>query len=275
MISYPNCKINLGLHILRKRSDGYHDLETVFYPLDFTDILEIIIGENAQTLVQLSTSGLPVQSQPSDNLCAKAYHLLQKDFPDLPPLLIHLHKVIPAGAGLGGGSADASFTLKMINEMAGLQLSQQQLIKYASQLGSDCAFFIINKPCHATGRGEILEEIDLDLSAFTFVLVNPGLHVDTGTAFQGISPSDPAYSLKEVIRQPVSQWRYSLQNDFENTVFKKFPEIGAIKEYLYLQGALYASMTGSGSTVFGIFEKDKLPALTFPENYFVKTLPGK
>ncbi len=275
MVSFPNCKINLGLHILRKRSDGYHDLETVFYPIGLTDILEIIENRYAKTAVHLSTSGEPVEGRPANNLCVRAYRLLQKDFPSLPPMLIHLHKVIPAGAGLGGGSANASFTLQMINEIAGLGLNQQQLLHYAAQLGSDCPFFIINKPCYATGRGEILEEFELDLSAYSIVLVNPGIHVNTGVAFTGIVPAMPAYSIKEILQQPVSQWKYKLQNDFEKTVFKTYREIVDIKDSLYQQGALYASMSGSGSSVYGIFEKDKVPVTSFPADYFVKILPGK
>lgn len=275
MVSFPNCKINLGLHILRKRSDGYHDLETVFYPIGLTDILEIIENRYAKTAVHLSTSGEPVEGRPANNLCVRAYRLLQKDFPSLPPMLIHLHKVIPAGAGLGGGSANASFSLQMINEIAGLGLNQQQLLHYAAQLGSDCPFFIINKPCYATGRGEILEEFELDLSAYSIVLVNPGIHVNTGVAFSGIVPARPAYSIKEILQQPVSQWKYKLQNDFEKTVFKSYGEIVDIKDSLYQQGALYASMSGSGSSVYGIFEKDKVPVPSFPADYFVKILPGK
>lgn len=275
MVSFPNCKINLGLHILRKRSDGYHDLETVFYPIGLTDILEIIENRYAKTAVHLSTSGEPVEGRPANNLCVRAYRLLQKDFPSLPPTLIHLHKVIPAGAGLGGGSANASFTLQMINEIAGLGLNQQQLLHYAAQLGSDCPFFIINKPCYATGRGEILEEFELDLSTYSIVLVNPGIHVNTGVAFTGIVPAMPAYSIKEILQQPVSQWKYKLQNDFEKTVFKSYREIVDIKDSLYQKGALYASMSGSGSSVYGIFEKDKVPVTSFPADYFVKILPGK
>jgi len=275
VVSFPNAKINLGLHILRKRSDGYHDLETVFYPIGLTDVLEIMVSRNAKTAVHLSTSGLPVEGRPANNLCVRAYRLLQKDFPFLPPMLIHLHKVIPAGAGLGGGSANGSFALKMINEMAGLGLTKQQLLQYAAELGSDCPFFIINKPCYASGRGELLEEFETDLSGYTLVLVNPGIHVDTGTAFSGITPSPPEYAIKEILQQPVNQWKYKLHNDFEKSVFKKYREIVDIKDNLYQQGALYASMSGSGSTVYGIFEKDTLPVLSCPDNYFVKVLPGK
>ena len=275
MISFPNCKINLGLHVLRKRTDGYHDLETVFYPLPFTDILEIIPSPDQNTGIQFHSTGVAVTGEAADNLCVKAYHLLKKDFPSLPVVHMHLHKTIPAGAGLGGGSADAAFTIKMLDAMAGLQLKNQAMQQYAAQLGSDCPFFIMNKPCYATGRGEELQEISLDLGAYTFILVNPGIHVDTRTAFGGILPAQPDYSLKEMINRPVTEWKSFLQNDFEKTVFLQYPEIAAIKETLYSRGAVFAAMSGSGSTVYGLFEKGHDPALSFPQNYFCKVIPGK
>jgi 4-diphosphocytidyl-2-C-methyl-D-erythritol kinase len=183
---------------------------------------------------------------------------------------MYLHKSIPSGAGLGGGSADGAFTLKMLNQLGGLNLSQQQLINYAAILGSDCPFFISNKPCYATGRGEVLEEIQLDISSYSIVLINPGIHVETAKAFSDITPAHPAHSLKELIQQPVSEWKNVLYNDFEKTVFNSYPAIGEIKEALYRQGALYAAMSGSGSTVYGIFNKKELPVLSFPEAYFVR-----
>jgi len=185
MLSFPNCKINLGLHILGKRDDGFHNLETVFYPVPFKDALELIPSTN--TGIEFTATGLAVDGNAADNLCAKAYHLLKKDFPEIPTIKIHLHKAIPLGAGLGGGSADAAFMLKLLNEKFKLNLSTDQLINYALQLGSDCPFFIINKPCLATGRGEMLEEIAVDLSAYKIVLINPGIHINTGWAFP-ISP---------------------------------------------------------------------------------------
>ncbi len=276
MIVFPNCKINLGLNILNKRSDGYHDLETIFYPIPLTDSLEII--ENRQTVKSptfpFTSSGLPISGKPSSNLCVKVYRQLKLDFPGIPGVKIHLHKVIPSGAGLGGGSADAAFSLKVINEILGLHLTTGQLINYAAELGSDCPFFIINKPCFAKGRGEILEEIQLDLSAFKFIIVNPSIHIDTGRAFLNMTPSKPEKSVKEIIAGPMEKWKDELKNDFEKIIFKQHREIVDIKDSLYRHGALYASMSGSGSTVFGIFSKEQQLQLSFPANYFVKELPG-
>lgn len=276
MIVFPNCKINLGLHILHKRSDGYHDIETVFYPLPLTDSLEIIENKQPQKTpgIPFSSSGLAIEGKPNTNLCVRAYRLLKHDFPQLPGVKIHLHKLIPAGAGLGGGSADGAFALQVLNEIMGLKLSREQLIRYAAELGSDCPFFIINQPCYATGRGELLEEINLDLSAYQFVVINPGIHIDTGRAFLEIVPAQPEKPLKEVIAGPVEKWKYDLKNDFEKVIFLKHREIVDIKDSLYVQGAIYASMSGSGSTVFGIFPKGKTISPDFPPHYFVKILPG-
>jgi len=275
MIVFPNCKINLGLNILRKRSDGYHNLETIFYPLRLTDSLEIIENKEAvkSPSFPFTTSGLPIAGKPSTNLCVKAYRLLKVDFPSINSVKIHLHKVIPAGAGLGGGSADAAFALKVLNEIFELKITTQQLIDYAAELGSDCPFFIINKPCFAKGRGEKLEEIQLDLSAYKFFIVNPGNQVDTGRTYLNMIPAKPDKSVKEVIAGPIHKWKDELKNDFEKTIFLQHREIVDIKDMLYIKGAIYASMSGSGSTVFGIFPKDKKIELSFPGNYFVKELP--
>jgi 4-diphosphocytidyl-2-C-methyl-D-erythritol kinase len=274
VIVFPNCKINLGLHILRKRTDGYHDLETVFYPVPLRDALEIIEIRSNQRSATLpfTSTGLRIEGSFSSNLCVKAYRLLKKDFPLLPHIEMHLHKVIPSGAGLGGGSADAAFTLQMLNKMFNLGIAKDKMLKYANELGSDCAFFVINKPCYAAGKGEILEEIELDLSKWTIVIVNPAIHVDTGNAFMKIKPSVPAKSLKEIIAEPVEKWKYALQNDFEKVIFNEHPEIVEVKDELYSSGAVYASMSGSGSTVFGIFEKGKETTYCFPEDYFVKEI---
>lgn len=274
MITYPNCKINLGLHILEKRADGYHNLETVFYPIPLCDILEIIENKDPENSPSfpLSVSGLPIQGNTSTNLCVKAYKLLKKDFSKMPWVRVHIHKIIPIGAGLGGGSSNGAFALKTYNELFSLGLSDTRLQDYAAVLGSDCPFFIQNKPCYATGRGEILEEMDLDLSAYRFVVINPGIYINTGDAFRDIIPGPPATALREIISQPVKEWKERLVNDFEASVFRKHPEIAAIKQTLYEQGALYASMSGSGSTVFGIFEKDTTPSFGFPPHYFVRTL---
>lgn len=270
MIVFPNCKINLGLHILRKRNDGFHDLETVFYPIPLQDALEVIHHPAPLTDLEFSGSGLKVQGNLSDNICVKAYQLLRLNFPQLPPIKMHLHKIIPMGAGLGGGSADGAFALLLLNQKFHLGLSEEELIRYALQLGSDCPFFIKNAPCYATGRGEVMEELPLDLSAYTFAIVNPGIHINTGWAFSQINPSAERESLKNSISLPIEAWRETLTNDFEAPVVQKYPEIGVIKQQLYQQGAVYASMTGSGSTVYGIFPKEAEPRLSFPEAYFVK-----
>lgn len=274
MIVFPNCKINLGLRILRKRSDGYHDLETVFYPLPFYDILEVIRPPGDDLGLSFSTSGSTIEGNNSKNLCVKAYELLQKYYPALPAAKVHLHKVIPSGAGLGGGSADAAFTLKLLNEKFDLQLTTDQLIDYALQLGSDCPFFIVNKPSLAQGRGEIMETLSLDLSPYKFIIVNPGTHIKTAEAFSVINPLVPPTSLKEIIQQPIETWKHDLINDFEETVFRQFPEIEAIKTRLYDGGALYSSMSGTGSTVYGIFTKDTVTDHQFPSNFFSKELNG-
>ncbi len=267
MILFPNCKINLGLSVLRKREDGFHDLQTVFYPLPFTDVLEIVPVAQGASGVTFDASGLPINGSPEDNLCVKAYYLLQNDFASLPPVLMQLHKVIPMGAGLGGGSADGAFVLRMINELAHLQLTHEQLLAYAARLGSDCPFFILNKPCFATDRGEQMQEIALDLSPYAFVLVHPQIHVNTGWAFSQLQFSGrPATPLSELILQPPDTWKCRLVNDFEAPVFAHYPAIGTVRDRLYEQGAVYAAMSGSGSTVFGIFRKEQVPAATlFPE----------
>ncbi|MFM6924186.1 MAG: 4-(cytidine 5'-diphospho)-2-C-methyl-D-erythritol kinase [Ferruginibacter sp.] len=272
MLSFPNCKINLGLHILGKRADGYHNLETVFYPVALKDALELIPATNSTTGIQFTATGLAVDGNTADNLCVKAYHLLQKDFPQLPAVQVHLHKSIPMGAGLGGGSADASCMLQLLNERFHLNLSADQLIQYALRLGSDCPFFIINKPCFATGRGEVLEEIRLDLTAYKIVLINPGIHVNTGRAFSNITPALPLKSIREIIQQPADTWKAELANDFEKPVFAAYPEVKTIKDSLYEQGAVYASMSGSGSTVFGIFHRKASPVLPENSNYFIKII---
>ena len=272
MVLFPNAKINLGLNIIRKRPDGYHDLETVFYPLAIRDALEVIKNDNTKEDIQISFSGIPINGKTEENLCFKAYWLLKKDLPQLPPIMIHLHKTIPAGSGLGGGSADGAFMLKLLNQKFGLGLSTEQLLDHALQLGSDCPFFIINKPCLATGRGEFLEPISVDLSGHKFVIANPGIHVNTAEAFSLLNPSPHSKSIKEIIQQPIENWKTELKNDFEGSVFKKYPAIETIKAKMYGSGAVYASMTGSGSTVYGIFRKELEVILDIPPNYFVTEL---
>lgn len=270
MIAFPNCKINLGLHILQKRTDGFHDLETVFYPIPLHDCLEIIQNPTASEEIQLTVSGLELPGHQNENICFKAWQLLKKDFPELPVVKMHLHKTIPPGAGLGGGSADGTFAVLLINRKFSLGLDEKSLINYALQLGSDCPFFIRNKPSYALGRGEVLETIELDLSAYKIVVVNPAIPISTGWAFSMIKPSPRKGSIKEIIRRPVSDWKDLLVNDFEETVFASYPEIKNIKDTLYQKAAMYASMSGSGSTVYGLFEKTAQPSFSFPDHYYVK-----
>ncbi len=257
MIVFPNCKINLGLKITRKRADGYHDLETVFFPLPLTDVLEVIEDQKGNDIT-FTQSGLDINGPADANLCIKAYRLLKKHFPDLPPTLMHLHKAIPMGAGLGGGSSDGAYALRLLNDKYNLGADIEQLLELALQLGSDCPFFILNKPCIATGRGEIMEPIPLDLSAYRFALVHPGIHISTAEAFSGITPAPNKMPLKEIIQLPIEDWKHHLVNDFEQSVFIKHPELEEIKQSLYNAGAIYASMSGSGSSFYGVFPKGEI-----------------
>jgi 4-diphosphocytidyl-2-C-methyl-D-erythritol kinase len=258
MIVFPNCKINLGLHITRKREDGYHDLETIFYPLNLTDIVEFIPSKS----FSFQTTGIDIDRNSGQNLCVKAYELLKAVFPELPPVSMHLHKQIPMGAGLGGGSADGSFALKALNDHFQLGLSDEKLIELSLQLGSDCPFFIVNKPCYATGRGEILEPVLVNLAGYHILLVKPEISISTASAFSDIKPNVHPYSLRECIEEPVESWKERMVNDFEKTIFNRFPLISAIKSELYANGAVYASMTGSGSSCYGLFREK--PDLRFP-----------
>lgn len=264
MIVFPNAKINIGLHVVSKRPDGYHNLETVFYPVKLSDALEM--AETGKT--GITFSGIPVEGEPRDNLVIKAYELLKKDF-QLPPVQFHLHKVIPTGAGLGGGSSDAAFTLKMLNSYFKLNLTIEKLNGYAVRLGADCTFFIENKPAYATGIGDRLHPAELDLSDYTIVLIKPDVSVSTIQAYKNIVPARPEFSLQELPAVPVEKWKNTVVNDFEKSIFPQFPEIKKWKETLYEWGASYASMSGSGSAVFGIFHhlpvdlENKIPAGVF------------
>ncbi len=254
MIVFPNAKINLGLNVVSKREDGYHNLETVFYPIPFTDGLEM-----AETGKEgLTVSGIQPDVASDQNLVFKAYRLLKEDF-DLPVVRFHLHKVIPGGTGLGGGSADASFTLKMINEYFHLSLNVESLKRYASLLGADCPFFIDNRPSFAAGKGDILTPVNVDLSRYHIVLIDPGCTVSTKEAYENVIPAKPEFNLKNLESLPVEQWKNFVTNDFEKTIFQKYPIIGSFKQLLYKSGAVYASMSGSGSSVYGLFR-------SFPEN---------
>ena len=253
MISFPNAKINIGLNVVSKRSDGYHNLETVFYPVSLADALEIVPSEKTE----ISFSGLIIDGNPNENLIIKAYHSLKEDF-HLPPVKIHLHKVIPFGAGLGGGSSDAAFTLKMLNELFKIGLSTFQLESYASKIGADCAFFIHNKPTFATGIGNQFQPINVDLSAYQIIILKPNVFVSTKDAYQNVVPQKPKHGLPELFNHPVSEWKNHIINDFEKPVFNKFPQISELKKLLCNIGAEYVSMSGSGSSVFGLFRN--LPA---------------
>lgn len=267
MVTFPNCKINLGLHILQKRRDGYHNIETAFFPIPFYDALEIIISPSPKT--ELKNTGIHAGKE-ENNLCLMAYQLVKKDFPSLPDIHVHLHKTIPTGAGLGGGSSDASFTLMLLNKMFELELSPFNLFNYASALGSDCSFFILNKPCVATGRGENMEVINLSLSGYKILLINPGIHINTKEIFQKIKPRIPVKEIKNIIHQPIATWKDELINDFEEVVFPQYNKIEKIKEELYKHKALYASMTGTGSTIFGIFNRNEEINIPIEKNYFHK-----
>lgn len=250
MISFPPCKINLGLSVIFKRADGYHEIETCFYPIPWTDILEIIPSER----LEFTHSGLPIPGNSSENLCLKAYEVLKKDF-DLKPVKIHLHKIIPMGAGLGGGSSNAAHIFRLLNTIFNLSLSIDQLKKYAALLGSDCAFFIEDKPMIGTGRGEVLHEIPLKLKGKFIVIVKPDIHVSTAEAYAGVKPKQNPKSVYEILtKTDLEAWKDILRNDFEESVFKKYPSIEEIKSKMYSQGAAYASMSGSGSAVYGIFQ---------------------
>ena len=254
MIVYPNAKINIGLNVVEKRPDGYHNLETVFYPIGLQDILEIqeMDADVPACGYRLKLTGTVLDGSPEDNLVVRALKLLKRDF-DIPPVSIGLYKHIPTGAGLGGGSADAAFTVKTLNERFKLGLTIQQMEDYCSQLGADCPFFIQDKPVFATGIGNIFEPINLSLKGKTLVLIKPDIFVSTRDAYSAVKPQVPEVSLKELLAQPIETWKDNVVNDFEASVFPKYAEIAAIKDKLYDLGAIYASMSGSGSSVYGIF----------------------
>ncbi|MBT4478585.1 MAG: 4-(cytidine 5'-diphospho)-2-C-methyl-D-erythritol kinase [Flavobacteriales bacterium] len=249
MIVYPNAKINLGLNVLRKRKDGYHDISSVFYPVkECVDILEIVKSEK----FEFTKSGIEIPD--GENLCEKAWRLLDADF-GIENVKIHLHKQIAIGAGLGGGSADASFTLKVLDDLFDLNLNNKELEKYALRLGADCPFFIDNTPKLVEGIGEKMTSIDLDLSNYEIRLVNPDIHISTKQAYSGIVTKTPVLPVEKIIELPIIEWKGKLKNDFEESIFEKHLQLEGIKDELYKQGSIYSSMSGSGSIVFGIFEK--------------------
>jgi len=257
MISFPLAKINLALSVVSKRPDGFHDLETIFYPLPFRDILEVVPAGKTSFI----QSGFPVPGNPDDNLVLRAYHLLEKKYPRITPMQIFLHKVIPMGSGLGGGSSDAAAMIQLVSRYFDLPASREELLGYALELGSDCPFFMQTSPCFATGRGEILEPVELDLSGYSILLIHPEIQINTAWAFSKMQPAVSVFDLKESISAPIQNWEKTLHNDFEKPVFNEYPALRTIKKQLYQAGALYASMTGSGSTLYGIFPKDAKPVL--------------
>jgi 4-diphosphocytidyl-2-C-methyl-D-erythritol kinase len=265
MICFPNAKINIGLNILARRQDGFHEIETVFYPLGLSDLLEFI-PVNGGSTSQIQVTGLIPHGMATDNLVFKAFNLLHEDF-RLPSIQVHLHKLIPSGAGLGGGSSDAAHMIHLLVQYFQLPISSESEKEYASRLGSDCAFFLFNKPAIAGGRGEMLKSIELSLAGYHLLLVKPTISVNTREAYAGIQPRVPATSLQSLIGQPISNWNTLIKNDFEEGVFQKYPEIGRIKNKLLRAGALYASMSGSGSAVYGIFN-EKPEHIPFPDEYF-------
>ena len=264
MVVFPNAKINIGLYVTGKRQDGFHNLETVFYPVGLSDVLEIGRGEGKPGEYEFRNTGIDVECEAEKNLTVKAYRLLAGKYA-LPALRIHLHKVIPFGAGLGGGSSDAAFMLKALNAYFELHLPDQKLQEYASDLGSDCAFFIHNHPVFAHGKGELMEDIELSLEDYRLVLVKPPCGVSTPQAYAGIIPHEAGFDLRNIARLPVPEWNGKIRNDFEKTVFAKYPEIACLKQRMYDLGAIYVSMTGSGSAVFGLFEKKASLHTDYPD----------
>lgn len=266
MLTYPNAKINIGLNIIEKRPDGYHNIETIFYPIGLCDVLQVELSESC-TDYGFSTSGITIDGDPEDNLIIKAYRLLQSEF-EISPIDISLIKQIPFGAGLGGGSSDAAFMLKMLNEMFALKITPRKLEKMASVLGADCSVFIRNKPVFATGIGNIFTPVKLKLKGYFVVLVKPEIYISTVEAYSLVVPEKPKVSIIENIQRPINEWKEFIFNDFERSVFNKYPEIENIKKKLYGSGAIYASMSGSGSTLYGIFESEPKESVKF-NNCFV------
>ena len=247
MIVYPNAKINIGLNVLEKRADGYHELSSVFYPVkDLCDILEILPSPE----FSFSSSGIKIPGE--GNICTKAFEMLEQDF-DIDNVKIHLHKQIPIGAGLGGGSADGAFMLKAMNTLFDLKISTAQLEKYALQLGADCPFFIENIPKYVQGIGENMSSVDLDLSAYELKFIFPEFHISTAEAYGGVTPKTPETHLLDLINQPIENWKGKVKNDFEVATFTEHPQLQKMKNQLYTDGAIYASMTGSGSVLYGVF----------------------
>jgi 4-diphosphocytidyl-2C-methyl-D-erythritol kinase len=267
---FPLAKVNLGLNVVERRADGYHNLQTVFYPVGIKDALEITRMDDAFPSAvdcDIKVTNIAIEGDEQRNLVVKAYNLLKKDFPALPRLHAHLYKGIPTQAGMGGGSSDASAMLVLLNEVFSLGLSEQQLINYAAQLGADCAFFIMNRPAYAEGIGERLTPIELSLKGWFMAVVRPDIPVPTKEAFARITPHMPQKCCKDIVMQPVETWKDELVNDFEQSVFAVHPELETIKQKLYEEGAVYAAMSGSGSALFGLFKEARNLATVFPDMF--------
>lgn len=278
MITFPCAKINLGLNIVSKRSDGYHNLETVFYPIPLCDALEVrTMHEDfpSETDIDLKLTGLAVEGNEQDNLVVRAYHLLAQDF-KLPRVHVHLYKRIPSQAGLGGGSSDAAFMIRLLDERFRLNIGNAEMERYAARLGADCPFFITAEPAYATGIGEILAPVDTpkgNLHGYWITVVKPPVAVSTRDAFSQIKPKQPAKCCRDIVRQPIDTWAAELVNDFEEPVFRLYPELAAVKQELYRQGAAYAQMSGSGSALFGIFRKQPADIASVFPHCRVETMP--
>lgn len=259
MITFPIAKINLGLNVVERREDGYHNLETVFYPVPIKDALEVHVMDEAFPSAvdcDLKVSNIQIEGDEQRNLVVRAYQLLKEDFPTLPRLHAHLWKGIPTQAGMGGGSSDCAYMIMLLNNMFGLGMTDNQMMQYAARLGADCAYFIKSTPCYAEGIGEQLQPVTLDLAGWYIGVVRPDIPVPTKEAFSRIRPHRPQKNCREIVAQPVETWRQELVNDFEESVFALHPEIGSIKERLYAMGATYAAMSGSGSALFGLFQEE-------------------
>ena len=254
MLYLPNCKINIGLNVVSKRPDGYHNLETVFYPVPLRDNLEVNPLNDTDAPYRLTVGGAKVEGLAADNLVVKVYLALKEEF-GLPPVDIFLYKNVPMGAGLGGGSSDAASMMLLLNEMFALGLSPEEMERRIAPFGADCAFFVRNRPAYATGIGDELSPIPLSLRGKFILLVKPDVFVSTKEAYARVTPRPADYPLREAIMQPIETWRGTVVNDFEASVFPNHPELAAIKQTLYDMGALYAAMSGSGSTLFGIFDR--------------------
>lgn len=268
MLGFSSIKINLGLNVVSKRGDGYHNLESVFLELPLGDVIELLPLNDSESTLQLQISGAGIEKLKGENIVENAWKLLKRDF-DIPAVKVYLHKVIPSGAGLGGGSSDGVTMLKMLNEYFSLQLKEESLIRYALELGSDCPFFVKGGCSYVEGRGEILNSIEKDFSQLHFLVVHTGVHSSTRDAFSGLEPARPLLNVKEIVlNEKIEAWKYLLKNDFEKNIFNIYPELNAVKEEMYKGGCIYSSMSGSGSSVFGIF--NERAEINFPENFFVR-----